>query len=145
MTVRDQLAALRHFDVDKEFRCPCGRATCDAPVRPHRILGLYLDRTRELFGSPLVVTSGNRCATHNAAVGGEPVSEHVRPDGCTVSPYTAPDLVDRIAREISDHISGTKHPDGVAPVVLAEHLVAALRDSHALWTAEDLERVGDHE
>lgn len=73
---------LRWFDVDAEFRCQCGRAECDAPTGPHRLLGLYLDRVREMYGQPLVVTSGNRCAVHNANEGGGAVSEHVWPDGC---------------------------------------------------------------
>lgn len=72
---------LRYFR-DEEFRCPCGAADCSAPVGPHRLLGLYLDRAREQYGQPIVITSGNRCHTHNQLVGGEAKSEHVWPGGC---------------------------------------------------------------
>lgn len=68
--------------VDSEFHCPCTRKECDAKRGPHRLLGLYLDRVREYYGKPMIVTSGNRCAAHNADVKGEEKSEHVYPDGC---------------------------------------------------------------
>lgn len=35
-----------------------------------------------MYGEPIVITSGNRCAFHNAAVGGEVDSEHLHPAGC---------------------------------------------------------------
>lgn len=67
-----------------ESLCPCKRPECDAPKDFHRLTRLYLDRVRAMYGQPLVVTSANRCATHNASpeVKGEAVSEHVWPDGC---------------------------------------------------------------
>lgn len=68
--------------MDREFYCPCQRAECDAKRGPHRLLRLYLDRAREMLGAPITVTSGNRCAAHNADVHGEDKSEHVYPEGC---------------------------------------------------------------
>lgn len=67
---------------DEEFRCPCRRPECDAPIGPHRLLGIYLDEIRERWGRALIVSSGNRCADHNARVGGVDGSEHVQPGGC---------------------------------------------------------------
>jgi uncharacterized protein YcbK (DUF882 family) len=49
---------------------------------PHRLLRLYLDRAREMLGRAIIVESGNRCAAHNADVGGEDKSEHGYPEGC---------------------------------------------------------------
>lgn len=77
----ERLERLRWFTAS-EFDCLCRRAECDAPKKPHRLLGLYLDRAREMYGQPIVVTSGNRCAVHNAALRGEARSEHVHPGGC---------------------------------------------------------------
>ena len=37
-----------------------------------------LDAMREALGLPLVIDSGCRCAAHNATVGGEPNSAHLR-------------------------------------------------------------------
>ena len=70
------------FFADEEFRCKCARATCDAAKTPHRLLLMYLERMREMYGGPLVVTSGNRCAPWNLQQGGQAVSEHVQPEGC---------------------------------------------------------------
>ena len=70
------------FFAASEFACRCGRPECDAPKDCHRLLRLYLNRAREMLGAPIVVTSGNRCAWHNAQVGGVAVSEHVDSEGC---------------------------------------------------------------
>lgn len=72
----------RWFNEDLEFRCQCGKPTCDAPVKPHRLLALYLDQARDMYGQAIIVTSGNRCKSNNLAVGGEDPSEHVWPEGC---------------------------------------------------------------
>lgn len=83
------------FDPDTEFRCRCGRPDCPAPVAPHRLLLRYLDIVRDQYGQPLVVTSANRCAVHNAAVGGEDASEHVWADGCLGCDIAPADAVRR--------------------------------------------------
>ena len=57
----------------REFQCPC----CHAVI-VHRKLVSLLQRLREMQGGPLVVTSGYRCAPHNAAVGGAANSFHRR-------------------------------------------------------------------
>lgn len=57
----------------REFQCPC----CHAVI-VHRKLVSLLQRLREMQGGPLVVTSGYRCAPHNAAVGGVANSLHRR-------------------------------------------------------------------
>lgn len=41
-----------------------------------------LDMLRELYGKPLVITSGYRCKTHNNTVGGAEKSLHT--EGCAV-------------------------------------------------------------
>jgi uncharacterized protein YcbK (DUF882 family) len=37
-----------------------------------------LDKARDIAGVPFVISSGYRCASHNAAVGGVPTSAHVK-------------------------------------------------------------------
>ena len=67
----------------REFRCPCGE--CDGfPVEPQPRLVDALDGWREELGFPLVVTSGVRCARHNAAVGGAPDSRHLTGEAADV-------------------------------------------------------------
>lgn len=57
----------------REFacRCGCGTSTVDA-----ELLQVVTD-VREHFGSPVVITSGHRCAKHNANVGGAKSSMHL--------------------------------------------------------------------
>lgn len=63
---------LRHFDAS-EFRCHCGcgALVVDAPALRK------LDLARELYGAPMVILSGTRCAAHNEAVGGAKRSLHL--------------------------------------------------------------------
>jgi hypothetical protein len=66
----------RHF-TQAELMCRCGRTACDAPTIPEPGLVTLLDDLRDTVGGPLVVTSGLRCAAHNAALGGDPTSGHL--------------------------------------------------------------------
>lgn len=63
---------IRHF-TPAEFACPC----CGACDMDQGLL-LRLDCARQELGRPLIVTSGYRCARHNAKVGGIPDSAHVQ-------------------------------------------------------------------
>lgn len=58
-----------------EFACK-GNGCCggSAPVHPALIAGLQ--ELREKVGAALIVSSGFRCVTHNAKVGGAPESQH---------------------------------------------------------------------
>lgn len=58
-----------------EFACKCGK--CGGfPVEPKEKLVRVADRIRAQKNSPATVSSGVRCATHNAAVGGVSNSRH---------------------------------------------------------------------
>lgn len=67
---------VRYFKKD-EFRCRCAKFCNGFPAEPEKKLILLADRVREHFGSPMVVSSGVRCATHNANVGGASASRHM--------------------------------------------------------------------
>lgn len=66
------------------FFCPC----CGNSIIDHLLL-TRIDNMRELKGAPIWVNSGFRCKKHNAAVGGNPNSEHMDGKGadlrCTSS------------------------------------------------------------
>ena len=67
---------IKHFDRE-EFRCKCGGKYCNGfPVEPSEKLVKLADRVREHFGASAVVSSGIRCETHNAKVGGVANSRH---------------------------------------------------------------------
>ena len=71
-----------------EMRCPCcGRGAVALA------LVLALEDVRTLFGGPVVIASGWRCAAHNARVGGHPQSRHLV--GCAVDVAPRPSEADR--------------------------------------------------
>ena len=65
-----------HF-TPEEFWCKCGREACEAPRTVHTTLLDRLEVVRGEYGRPLSITSGLRCAYHNAQVGGVSSSGHL--------------------------------------------------------------------
>lgn len=60
----------------REFACRCGN--CGGyPAEPEVLLVQLAERIRRHFGKPVLVSSGVRCAAHNAAVGGVSNSRHL--------------------------------------------------------------------
>ena len=58
------------------YACKCGK--CGGfPVEPHEKLVRAEDKVRDHFGSPAHNSSGIRCETHNANVGGVANSRHL--------------------------------------------------------------------
>lgn len=60
-----------------EFACKCG---CGSDEMNETLIRVA-DRTRAHFGSPITVSSGRRCASHNARVGGVSNSRHIANPG----------------------------------------------------------------
>lgn len=58
----------------REFSCKCG---CGKTLVDDRLVAI-LQHIRDHFGVSVNITSGCRCAAHNAAVGGDPNSSHVQ-------------------------------------------------------------------
>ena len=56
-----------------EFDCPC----CGQRVIDKQLVEM-LNNARHLYGNPIVINSGFRCADHNIKVGGVPTSSHRR-------------------------------------------------------------------
>lgn len=52
-------------------KCGCGKDTVDVELLK------YLEQIRSHFDVKCTITSGNRCANHNAAVGGVSTSQHL--------------------------------------------------------------------
>ena len=61
-----------------EFKCKCGKYCNGFPVEMDMKLLQIADGVREHFGKPITVSSGVRCETHNARVGGVSGSRHKR-------------------------------------------------------------------
>lgn len=67
---------IKYFTKD-EFKCKCGGKYCNGfPVEVDYKLLQLADVVREHFGMPITVSSGVRCETHNAKVGGVANSRH---------------------------------------------------------------------
>lgn len=61
-----------------EFKCKCGGKYCNGfPVQPSKELAKKADMVRKHFNAPMTVSSGIRCKTHNANVGGVYNSYHM--------------------------------------------------------------------
>lgn len=59
-----------------EFKCQCGK--CNGfPAEPQEKLVRIAERMREHFGTTVTISSGVRCTTHNAEVGGVANSRHL--------------------------------------------------------------------
>lgn len=76
--VADFWEEVQYFNKE-EFRCKCGGKYCDGfPAQPEKKLVQLADRVRGHFDSPAIVSSGVRCAAHNANVGGAAASRHMQ-------------------------------------------------------------------
>lgn len=59
-----------HF-TRSEFKCPC----CDFDTVDVELIKL-LEDLRDCYNRPILISSGSRCPTHNARVGGSKRSQH---------------------------------------------------------------------
>ncbi len=65
-----------HFS-KAEFKCQCGGRYCNGyPANVSSKLIDILEALRSYYGKPITITSGLRCARHNANVGGVSNSAH---------------------------------------------------------------------
>jgi len=100
-----------HF-ARSEFKCKCG---CDYDTVDYDLL-LILEAVRSHFGKPITISSGCRCVSHNAAVGGSDRSQHLygRAADIIVSdtdPLLVYDLVDQMGVGGAGLYSGWVHVD----------------------------------
>ena len=73
-TISDNQQLSKNFRVG-EFRCKCGK--CKKALIDD-VLVAQLQAIRDHFGASVNITSGYRCAAHNAAVGGNSESSHMQ-------------------------------------------------------------------
>ena len=73
---------LSKYLTTSEFKCKCCGALPPDLYAEEGLEDIYatffgaFDDIREMFGKAIPINSGYRCAKHNAAVGGEPLSVH---------------------------------------------------------------------
>lgn len=68
-----------------EFKCKCGGKYCTGyPAEVDKSLVDNLQTMRDKYGKAITITSGLRCATHNAKVGGVSGSSHTKGKACDI-------------------------------------------------------------
>ncbi len=89
---------IRYF-IPSEFACRCGR--CGGfPAEPVEVLVRAAEAVRQHYGAAVTVSSGVRCATHNAAVGGVANSRHLLGKAMDFR------VSGQHAREVLNHVQG---------------------------------------
>ena len=92
---------IQFFD-RSEFKCKCGGKYCDGyPAEPNETLIRVADRIRGDLGGAAIVTSGVRCKTHNANVGGASKSRHM--DGKAMDFRVEGKTADQVLAEIGEY------------------------------------------
>ena len=75
-TKKDWWKDIKYFD-KKEFACKCGGKYCKGyPAEMNEKVVKMADKVRKHFGVAVTVSSGLRCAKHNANIGGVTNSRH---------------------------------------------------------------------
>ena len=62
----------------KAYEFDCHGDDCCDETKVDEQLVAYLQQIRDHFGAPVTVTSGYRCESHNAAIGGAKASKHMQ-------------------------------------------------------------------
>lgn len=75
-TKKDWWDDIKHFK-KSEFACKCGGKYCKGyPAEMNEKVVKMADKVRKHFGAEVIVSSGLRCAKHNANIGGVTNSRH---------------------------------------------------------------------
>lgn len=105
-----------YFDLS-EFVCQCKDKNCagkEPQLKMNPLLVQGLNRLRETFGKPLIVTSGFRCQAHNKSVGGAKNSQHMYGTGVDIRPVSGgKEELDRLFKLAQDEKAFTGIGNGV--------------------------------
>lgn len=72
----DKSKLTENFSIS-EFHCTGKECGCTETLHDEA-LSAYLQQIRDHFGKPIHITSGYRCAKHNASIGGSGTSRHMK-------------------------------------------------------------------
>lgn len=90
------------FFSPREFICHCGCGTGD----PEESLVRKVDEVRRRLGVPITVSSGVRCAAHNAKVGGVSNSRHLDHTAADLISSAGPRRMRQVAEEVFGNTGG---------------------------------------
>ena len=117
-TYGDDVQLAKNFHLS-EFECKCNNSYCTVTIVSLKAIK-RLQKVRDLFGAPVIVTSGYRCAEHNNEVGGVTNSRHMKGLGFDIAPNDPAELgaLEVIARICFDYVQ--KYNDGHLHVHILE-------------------------
>lgn len=104
---------MKHFEMS-EFACKCCGRLPDNGM--NAVLLEKLDLLREKLGKPIIVSSGYRCPSHNAEVGGVSNSQHVQGTACDIYADVDVETLARLAEEVGFDGIGRYYNDGFVHV-----------------------------
>ena len=91
----------------EEFRCKCGGKYCTGfPAEPQEAMVRTVDEIRRRLGVPITISSGLRCKTHNAAVGGVSNSQHLYGRAADLHSSASPAKMKAVAEEVMGNTGG---------------------------------------
>jgi uncharacterized protein YcbK (DUF882 family) len=112
----------RSFSPNELAICPC----CDKLKRDDIFFGT-LQMCRDLYNSPMSITSGYRCPKHNEAIGGSPTSSHLKACAADIS-ATSPQHLSQLMKVLPTFFDRI----GVAKNFI--HVDSDRAKPEALWT-----------
>ena len=77
----DTTQLTKNFNVS-EFRCGIGSPCSCTTTLVDEQLPIYLQMIRDHFGARIIITSGYRCSSYNAKIGGAYGSRHTKGQAC---------------------------------------------------------------
>jgi uncharacterized protein YcbK (DUF882 family) len=107
----------------EEFSCQCG---CGFDSVDAELLQV-LTKIREHFNAPIEITSGNRCAARNKAIGGEEKSCHIRG---MAADFKVKGISAQIVQEFLENVYKDKYGIGRYP----NRTHVDVRETPARWT-----------
>ena len=81
---------------NKELSCRCG-----CGMMPKIVTISLLNRIRQDYGKPIGITSGARCPTYNAKIGGAKASEHTK--GNAIDLARTPELLEFLSGKLEHY------------------------------------------
>lgn len=91
----------------EEFKCKCGGKYCDGfPAEPAEATVRAVDEIRRRLGIPVTISSGLRCAQHNANEGGVSNSQHLYGIAADLHSSATPARMKEVAEAVLGNTGG---------------------------------------
>lgn len=89
-----------------EFKCKCGKFCDGFPVEPAEATVRAVDEIRRRLGVPVTISSGIRCAQHNANVDGVSNSQHLTGLAADLHSSASPQKMKEVAEAVLGNTGG---------------------------------------